>query len=181
MDMVMLGFIKTETDVGIYNAVYKIFMVGSLPIGVIMRILLPSLSRISNKEYLLNSLIKYGTMLFVSSVSAAIIIYFFASNILNSIYGEQYSSGQFALMMIAINIAVIGVNVFIGIPLTVWGFQRKYAVAITFGAIANILMNFLLIPKYSYNGAALATLFSEVVVFIGLFYLFSKYSKTIVS
>ena len=79
------------------------------------------------------------------------------------------------------NIGVIGVNVFLGNPLTVWGFQRQYAVAITLGAIANIFLNLLLIPKYSYNGAALATLLSEVVVFCGVLYLFIKYSGNILS
>lgn len=180
MDMLMLGVMKTEAEVGIYNAVYKIFMIGILPIGVIVKILLPSLSRISNKDELVNSLIKYGTLLFASSISAAIIFYFYAGEILSIIFGKQYLSGTYALMIISFNIAVIGVNVFFGNPLTVWGKQRQYAVAITFGAIANIFLNMLLIPQYSYNGAAFATLLSEVVVFVGVFYLFNKNLKGIV-
>ena len=61
--------------------------------------------------------------------------------------------------------------------LKVWEKQKSYSIAITFGAIVNIILNLLLIPKYSYNGAALATLLSEVVVFIGVFYLFNKNLK----
>ncbi|NOX66666.1 MAG: flippase [Chlorobi bacterium] len=180
LDMVMLGVIKTEVEVGIYNAVYRIFMIGILPIGVIVKILLPSLSRISNRKELANSLIKYGTLLFVSSISAAIVFYLYAGNILNIIFGKQYLSGTYALMIISFNIAIIGVNVFFGNPLTVWGKQRQYAIAITFGAIANIILNILLIPKFSYNGAAFATLLSEVVVFVGVFYLFNKNLRNII-
>jgi len=54
-------------------------------------------------------------------------------------------------------------------------------VAITFGAIVNIILNLVLIPKYSYNGAALATLLSEVAVFIGVFYLFNVNLKKIIT
>ena len=180
LDMVMLGMIKTETEVGIYNAVYRIFMIGILPIGVIVKILLPSISRILEKDKLINSLIKYGIMLLVTSVIVSVVFYFFAEELLIIIFGKQYIAGTYALMIISFNIAVIGVNVFFGNPLTVWGKQRQYAVAITFGAIANILLNIILIPKYSYNGAAFATLLSEVVVFVGVFYLFSNNLKSII-
>lgn len=180
LDMVMLGVIKTEAEVGIYNAVYRIFMIGILPIGVIVKILLPSLARISQKNELINSLVKYGTMLFLNSVIVSVVFYFFSEEILNIIFGEQYIAGTTALMIISFNIAVIGVNVFFGNPLTVWGKQRQYAVAITFGAIVNVLLNIMLIPKYSYNGAAFATLLSEVVVFVGVFYLFNKNLRSII-
>jgi len=180
LDMVMLGVIKTEAEVGIYNAVYRIFMIGILPIGVIVKILLPSLARISQKNELINSLVKYGTMLFLNSVIVSVVFYFFSEEILNIIFGEQYIAGTTALMIISFNIAVIGVNVCFGNPLTVWGKQRQYAVAITFGAIVNVLLNIMLIPKYSYNGAAFATLLSEVVVFVGVFYLFNKNLRSII-
>jgi len=180
LDMVMLGAIKTETEVGIYNAVYRIFMIGVLPIGVIVKIMLPSLSRISNKNELINSLIKYGIMLLLSSAAASVLFFYFSEDIMSIIFGEQYLAGTYALMIIALNIAVIGVNVFLGNPLTVWGLQKNYAIAISFGAAANIILNYLLIPQYSYNGAAFATLLSEVVVFVGVFYLFNKNLKNII-
>lgn len=179
LDMVMLGAIKTETEVGIYNAVYRIFMLGILPISVIVKIMLPSISRVDNKEKLLDSLIKYGTMLLLSSVLIATILFIYAAPIMKIVFGDMYISGVLALTIIALNVAVIGVNVFFGNPLTVWGLQRQYAVAITLGAIANIILNILLIPEYSYNGAAFATVLSEVVVFLGVFYLFTKHSRKI--
>ncbi|NOX18870.1 MAG: oligosaccharide flippase family protein, partial [Chlorobi bacterium] len=38
LDMVMLGSIKTQTEVGIYNAAYKIFLIGLIPLGAIVKI-----------------------------------------------------------------------------------------------------------------------------------------------
>jgi O-antigen/teichoic acid export membrane protein len=71
---------------------------------------------------------------------------------------------------------VISVNIFFGNPLIAWGKQKEYSIAIAFGAVTNIILNILLIPKYSYIGASLATLMAEVAVFVGVFYLFNKYT-----
>ncbi len=75
------------------------------------------------------------------------------------------------------NTIVVSVNIFLGNPMMAWGKQKEYAIAISFGAITNIILNFILIPKYSYIGAAFATLLSEVAVFIGVFYLFNKFTS----
>jgi len=172
---------KTQADVGIYNAAYKIFMIGLIPLATIVKIFLPSLSKVKDVELLKRTIKKYGIMMFASGGLIASVIYFSASQSVNIIFGSQYIGAVVPLMILALNILVISVNVFFGNPLTVWGKQKVYAIAITFGAVGNIILNILLIPKYSYNGAALATLLSEVIVFVGVFYLFNKNLKNILS
>ena len=181
LDMVMLGNMKTQADVGIYNAAYKIFMIGLIPLAAIVKIFLPSLSKVKEVELLKRTIKKYGIMMFTCGGLIAAVIYFSAEYSVSIIFGREYTNAVIPLMILALNILVISVNVFFGNPLTVWGKQKVYAVAITFGAIANITLNILLIPKYSYNGAAIATLLSEVVVFVGVFYLFNKNLKNILS
>jgi len=181
LDMVMLGNIKTQTEVGIYNAAYKIFMIGLIPLGAIVRIFLPSLSKVDNKDELKNTILNYGIMLLLIGIMVAVPIFLLSSEIIGLIYGQEYFGSVIPLTILALNILVISVNVFLGNPLTVWGKQKQYSVAITFGAIVNILLNLIFIPKYSYNGAALATLMSEVVVFVGVFYLFNVNLKKIIT
>jgi len=181
LDMVMLGNIKTQTEVGIYNAAYKIFMIGLIPLAAIVRIFLPSLSKVDNKDELKNTILNYGIMLLLTGIMIAIPIFLLSSEIIGLIYGHEYVGSVIPLTILALNILVISVNVFLGNPLTVWGKQKQYSVAITFGAIVNILLNLIFIPKYSYNGAALATLMSEVVVFVGVFYLFNVNLKKIIT
>jgi len=71
---------------------------------------------------------------------------------------------------------VISMNIFFGNPLIAWGKQKQYSIAIAIGAAANIILNILWIPKYTYIGASMATLLSETAVFTGVFYLFNKYT-----
>jgi O-antigen/teichoic acid export membrane protein len=46
------------------------------------------------------------------------------------------------------------------------GDERHYAVAVTLGALLNVLANLALIPAFGMEGAAAATLGAEVVVFV---------------
>lgn len=160
LDMIMLGIIKSQRDVGIYNAAYKIFMIGLIPLAAIVKIFLPSLSKIKDSVLLKSTIKKYGIMMLASGGLIASVIYFSADQSVTIIFGSEYRNAIVPLMILALNILVISVNVFFGNPLTVWGKQKVYAIAITFGAVTNIILNILLIPKYSYNGAALATLLS---------------------
>ncbi len=179
LDMVMLGSIKTQTEVGIYNAAYKIFLIGLIPLGAIVKIFLPSLSKTKNAELLKKTIGKFAVLMLGGGIVISAFIFLSADKSIHIIFGDKYSGAVIPLMLLSLNILVISVNVFFGNPLTVWGKQKVYSIAITFGALVNILLNFILIPRYSYNGAALATLFSEVAVFFGVFFLFNKNLKKI--
>jgi O-antigen/teichoic acid export membrane protein len=179
LDMVMLGNMKNQADVGVYNAAYKIFMIGLIPLASIIRVFLPSLSKVKNPFILRRTIKNYGILMFGSGIVISFLIFTTANSSINFIFGSEYTNAIFPLMILALNILVISVNIFFGNPLTVWGKQKEYSIAITFGAVANIFLNILLIPKYSINGAAFATFLSEVVVFIGVFYLFNKNYKVL--
>ncbi len=179
LDMVMLGIIKTQAEVGIYNAAYKIFMIGLIPLAAILRIFLPSLSKTKEVKLLKKTLRNFGILMLGSGILISIFIFFISHYVIQIVFGPDYSNAIIPLMILSLNIVVISVNIYLGNPLTVWGKQKEYSIAITFGAIFNIILNLLLIPKYSYSGAALATLLSEVVVFVGVFFLFNKNYKSI--
>ncbi len=178
LDMVMLGYIKTEREVGIYNAAYKILLVGIVPFSLILNSFFPALSKIGLKKSLeFRNLIKqYAILMFSTSILITGIIFFNSKEIIYIIFGNKYVESIIPLSILSLNIMVIGVNVFYGNPLIAWGKQKYYSIAIALGAVTNIILNLLLIPKYSYVGASFATLFSEVAVFIGVFYLFNKYT-----
>ncbi len=54
--------------------------------------------------------------------------------------------------------------------------KTKYLPLITgLSAATNIIANFILIPLYSYTGAAIATLLSYIVMMLGIYYFSQKY------
>ncbi len=176
LDMVMLGYMKTVNDVGIYSAAYKIILVGIIPFTLILNSFFPSLSKIglSNSLEFKNIIKQYAFLMISSGIIIAAIIFFNAAEIIKIVFGNQYAAAKVPLLILALNLLVISINILFGNPLITWGKQKQYSIAIAFGAVTNIVLNILFIPRYSYIGASFATLMSEVVVFIGVFYLFNK-------
>ena len=181
LDMVMLGYMKTQSEVGIYSAAYKIFLTGIIPFSLILLSFFPSLSKtglIAGKDF--KNLIKnYSIFLVSCGVLMTLILYFFSQELVSVIFGSRYLQAAPVLRILSMNALVISINILFGNPLIAWGKQKAYSAAITLGAVTNIILNFILIPGYSYTGAAFATLLSEVVVFGGVFILFqsSVYKK----
>ncbi len=176
LDMVMLGYMKTVNDVGIYSAAYKIILVGIIPFTLILNSFFPSLSKIglSNSLEFKNIIKQYAFLMISSGIIISAIIFFDAGEIIKIVFGSQYAAAKVPLLILALNLLVVGANIFFGNPLIAWGKQKQYSVAIAFGAVTNVVLNILLIPKYTYIGASFATLMSEVAVFFGVFYLFNK-------
>lgn len=177
LDMVMLGYMKTQAEVGIYSAAYKILLVGIIPFSLILNSFFPSLSKIglSNSKEFKKIISQYAFFMFSTGIILTLIIFFNAKAIIIVLFGNRFIKAEVPLLILTVNILVIGTNMFFGNPLIAWGKQKSYSFAILSGAVANIILNILLIPKYSYLGAAFATLISEVVVFLGVFYLFNLY------
>lgn len=65
------------------------------------------------------------------------------------------------------NVTAIGINIRKKTRTTAW--------VIATGAVINILLNLWLVPIYSGQGAAVATLFSQLFVFSGVYYFAQKY------
>lgn len=169
-DTIMLGFIKTEYEVGIYSAANKIFLLLIIPFSIIVSVFLPTIAK-NIKLVDRNFLYYYIFMIFIG-VFLGIIVYLYASEIIVLIFGNSFLSSVLPLKILALNTILVGINMSIGEPLTVWGNQKQYLIAVSIGAFTNIILNLIFIPKFSYNGAAFTTLLSELSVFIILSYLF---------
>ena len=76
LDMVMLGYMKSEADVGIYNAAYKIFLLGVLPFQLIFSAFFPVLSRVglSETEEFKSTMKNYAKFILGSGVISGIIL-----------------------------------------------------------------------------------------------------------
>jgi len=183
LDMVMLGYMKPESDVGIYNAAYRVMLVGVIPFTLILNSFFPQISKIGLKRIpeFKNIFKQYAAVMFPAGIILASIVYFYAGEIIWIVFGNQFTAASAPLRILSLNLLVICVNIFFGNSLIAWGKQKQYSVAIASGAAANIALNILLIPKYSYMGASFATLLSEVAVFMGVFYLFNKYTFKILT
>jgi O-antigen/teichoic acid export membrane protein len=83
---------------------------------------------------------------------------------LQVVYGADYEPATTALRLLFLMSGVMFFSSYFGSELLAGQRQRTYLVGVGAGAVLNVALNLLLIPKFSLNGAAAATLASESVV-----------------
>jgi len=172
LDMVMLGFMKTEQEVGIYSAAVKIFLIGNISYDLLLKSFFPVLSK--NKSTIAKDFYdtfkSYYFFMICFGIITSISVYFLSNDFILVLYGQAYSSSVLPLKILAVNSMVVCINMIFCNPLIAINRQKEYLIVVTIGAVSNVILNFILIPLYSYTGAALATLISEMLVFISVLF-----------
>lgn len=176
INIIFLGFLRSGFETGIYTAAYRIALSAILPFSIIQSVFFPPLSRMSGDadSTTLHLFRKYYLSLMISGISISILLYFFTEEIVNAVFGVGYHQAVYPLKILSLNIAIVSINILFGNSLAAWGFQKEHALIVTSGAAINVILNYLLINKYSFMGAALASLLTEAAVFTGLIFVFSK-------
>ena len=94
------------------------------------------------------------------------------------IFGAGFQNGSLAFKILIWNLFIVGINSIYGQFVLMMGEGEKdVAIAVTMGAVTNIILNFIMIPKWSLYGAAVATVISEIVVTIYVYWASSKTIK----
>ena len=154
IDMVMLTNIVGSYATGIYNATYKLIGVLTLFYGIYSAVIFPVMSKFfkNNESMLLTLYEKSIKYLLLAIIPIAIATMYYSKDIIHLIYGHQYdaapSSGAGNTLL---NASYKEVTV-----------TKIYAIA----AVFNVALNFILIPYLSYDGAAITTVLSDVLIVI---------------
>lgn len=166
IDQIMLGQMIGDEAVGIYSAATKISEVWYfIPMAIVASVfpaILEAKKR-SEVEYYARLQKLYDLMVFLS-ILVALPMTFLATPIVVFLFGEAYVASG-AVLAIHIWAAVF---VFLGIASGNWFLAENRQILslqrTLLGAVANILLNLFFIPYYGVLGAAVATVFSQVVV-----------------
>ncbi|MDP3766294.1 MAG: flippase [Nanoarchaeota archaeon] len=176
IDTVMLGFMKGFQPTGWYNAAYKIIdALSAIPFIVVLAIY-PAMSRFHKVQEKFLQLLyqKSFYYLFALGLPLAIGVTIIAYRLILFVYKGSFTNSAVALQILIWALVFIFVNYVMGYLLNSIGKQILFTYSTGFCALLNIALNFLLIPKYSYIGACFATVFTEFVNFLILFYMTSK-------
>jgi O-antigen/teichoic acid export membrane protein len=165
IDQVMIKQLLGDEAVGQYSAAVRISEAWYFIPGVIASSLFPAIINAKNhSEELYYKRIQrlYDLMVWIA-ISIAVPVTFLSDNIINLLYGGQYNQAGGVLL---IHIWA-GVFVFLGISSGKWylteNLQKLLFWRSFYGMLVNIGLNIILIPSYGIKGAALATLFSQIV------------------
>jgi O-antigen/teichoic acid export membrane protein len=174
-DIFMLGIYRPESDVGIYNIAVKIAALNSIVLAAVNSIAAPKFAEIharSDKKAL-RKLAKQTTLLNTVLSLPIFILILIIPGFLMKLFGADFEFGVQALLILAcgqIFNAVSGSKMYI---LNMTGYEKTGRNIILTGAIANVILNAILIPRYGINGGAIAT-FSSTLFWniLGVFYIY---------
>ncbi|HEM5103314.1 TPA: polysaccharide biosynthesis C-terminal domain-containing protein, partial [Streptococcus suis] len=168
LDSVMLGFMLDDKTVGLYNAAMNIKNVLVSLVTSLGVVLLPRLSVYikQNKTEEFKALTEKAlTFVIFSSIPLTLFFIIFAEQAIYFLSGESFSGAIIPLQISMPTLIFIGMSNLFGIQMLV-PMNKEYIVvkSVIAGAVINLILNCLLIPRYGANGAAIGTLVAEFIV-----------------
>ena len=169
LDTTMLGFIKGDYAVGLYNASIKIPRLANSVIASVGAVLVPRLSYYYDKdivkfEKLIN---KSQEFIIFITVPAFLGIVMMSSEMIVVFAGEQYMDAFVTTRILAPIVLIIPISVLFNnqvfIPMRKEIFVLKSTCV---GAVINLTLNIALIPILAENGASIATVAAELSVML---------------
>ena len=175
-DTLMLGYFCTSSEVGIYNVAMptaKLMGITLSAFGIIFMPVVTELYARNRIEDLRNTYSSVTKWIFAIVLPGFLLMALFSTSIIKIMFGAEYVDGAMALSILAFSYFVSALVGLAGSILTTYG-RTKIVMGCSFvGAGSNVLFNFILIPMYGINGAAIAT--GSSVVLMSVLYLFFIY------
>lgn len=174
MDVTMIQYYKGEYDVGLYAAATKVNRVLITLITCVGAVLLPRLSYYTEnkQERDYNLLINKSLNIYLMfSMPAALILYYYAENIILLLCGNQFTGSVLAMQIMTPIILLVSISNIIGVQILFTKNMQSYVlISNVIGATVNFTLNFILIPKFGIVGAAFGTVFAESIITISQLY-----------
>ncbi len=164
----ILGFIGTDTQVGLFSNANKIVRLIQSVISAIGSVLLPKLSYYymindqNNIDKLVNKALKIMMLITIPSSLGLIGI---ADELVPIFFGDSFNDAITTLKILAAVLPILVLNVLFGIQVLIAsGQERRYLYTVCIGALVSLALNPPLISFLYQDGAAIASFISEASV-----------------
>lgn len=177
-DTFILAYFSNTGDVGIYKAVYPVAFHLTIVLMSISYIVLPTFSELHSDGSVekMNSFYESVSLwIFLGSLPVFVVFFSFPGDVLGLLFGSEYVPGRTALKVLVLGFffhSVIGPNAEI---LKAVDEPRLVMIDDALSAALNLGLNLVLVPRYSYLGAAVATTISYV--FLNVAYSYHLYQR----
>ena len=168
IDVVMLSYLIGDYSTGLYKSAYNIIYVFTTFFVVYQSVIFPIMSKFFKQS---QNLLKVSFELSVKYLLMVILplsiaVFFYARPLVDLIYSNQYSLASVPVQILIWTVIFLFVN---GAASTLLNAISKEATVTKIyiaAAVFNIILNSILIPMFDYNGAAIATVLSEILITI---------------
>jgi len=169
IDQVMLQEMIGSEAVGQYSAAVRISEAWYFIPMVISNSLFPAIvnAKKQSEELYYARLQRLYDLMVWMSIAIALPMTFLSDWVVNLLYGSAYSQAGSVLMIHIWAGVFVSLGLSFGKYLLVENYTNKYFNRTLIGAVANIILNYFLIPRYGIKGAAIATLIGQFIANYG--------------
>jgi O-antigen/teichoic acid export membrane protein len=183
-DILILSILKSQSDVGIYGAPFKILEVlvtfPAMFAGLAVPVLTQAFTEMDNDRFrrILNKSFDFLSMAALPMIVGTL---FIAQPVIDLIAGADFAESVQVLQVLIITTGIIFIGNLFGNVIVVIDRQKeilKYYIAIAIISVSGCL---LLIPPYSYMGAAWMTVVSQSLITLATVYVVWKKTRILPS
>ncbi len=177
-DIIMLGWMRSPGEVGYYSAAQKLILLAYILPGLLASSTFPSLSKFAKSEpekakYLLG---KSTAIIIVVAVILLIAGLFLGDFTFNLLYGKDYAPGIPTFKILLFTMLVVFPGTLFGNALFAYDESKYFLKFVTISTLLNAGLNFLLIPQYGIEGAAISTIVTQLITNIFVYIKIKKIS-----
>ena len=169
-DVTMLEIMKGDSDVGIYEVAVKIYTIVKSILNAVITVTIPrfayyiGIKDMENYRKLSKSTFESIVLLTLPALIGLIMV---APNVILIMSGESYLPGTWSLRILSVAlIFAVMANFFVNGLLLAFKRDRLILFGTVLSAIVNVGLNFIFIPKWGMNGAAITTLIAEALIML---------------
>ncbi len=160
IDTLMLGGMKSSTEVGLYNTAYPLAVLIVFPLTAVLMIYMPIATTLYSQGLVSEARRNFAVLtkwICSATLPLFLILFLFPETIISFLFGENYSSAANALRILSLGFFIGNFLGPIGGALIAIG-RTQFVMWVTFAAvILNIGLNVALIPHWGIEGAAIAS------------------------
>ena len=163
-DKLMLGAMESSVSVGVYHIAFKLSMFASITLMAVNSIAAPKFSELYAKDDMkgLQKVVRQSTKIIFWTSIPLIIIFFSFPKYFLGLFGVEFIIGINAFIFLSCGKLVSAFSGSVGNLLQMTGKQVVFMKILFAGAILNIILNYILIPIWGINGAAIASMASII-------------------
>jgi O-antigen/teichoic acid export membrane protein len=166
IDTVMLRYMRTENEVGLYVASYSMMTISMSFAFILAQVFFPLLSQTTGQDQ--ENEQRYLGWLWQASIGLALPIatggFILAEPLTRFVLGSQYGGTATLFRWLMLTVIAGPMASYFGSQLIPIARERKYLAAVIAGAVVNVVLNLFLIPPYGAIAAVFTTAVSQAVV-----------------
>ena len=163
IDVFLVQLWSGTEAVALYNAVFRLVEALRLFPAAVLAVILPSLVRAGD----LRPMTRAALPVCACAIAASAVLWASAGWLIPVIYGGRYAGAVPAFRVLLLSFPFLSLNLALTHQLIAWNGQRAYAALCALALAVNVVLNGRLIPLWSIEGAAWATLGTELVLTAG--------------